>query len=344
MDNVQATTTDCDSQRPMKQPEPLQRFPLVHTQDPEQLRLVLVENFGIRHFDLPAGHQGFWVRSNHAKLGNTGILYCAVGTGFEVEITDEENVWYLHCLSGHADVSVGRRRIRLAPDSPCVANANVQLTWHYGSHEKIALRLSAKALAEKMRALTGTRPARELQFEPSLDAATPEGKGLRRMIGYLVDELDACGSPSSIAVVELEQLLMTFFLLASRHNFSDLAASRPKPIAPWQVRRAEEYIEANWNKPLTIEALASVTNASVRSLFERFRDYRGVSPMTFARQVRLTHARKMLLVPEASTSVTGVALLCGFMNTGHFARHYRHAFGELPSETLFRSRSVLIIS
>jgi transcriptional regulator GlxA family with amidase domain len=44
--------------------------------------------------------------------------------------------------------------------------------------------------------------------------------------------------------------------------------------APWQVRRAEEYIRANWDKPVTIEALAAAANTSVRSLFHSFRQAR----------------------------------------------------------------------
>jgi transcriptional regulator GlxA family with amidase domain len=42
----------------------------------------------------------------------------------------------------------------------------------------------------------------------------------------------------------------------------------------------------------------------------------------------------MLSAPDAETSVTKVAFACGFGNLGHFARDYRKAFGERPSETL----------
>jgi AraC-like DNA-binding protein len=44
----------------------------------------------------------------------------------------------------------------------------------------------------------------------------------------------------------------------------------------------------------------------------------------------------MLQATIQGTSVTQVALRCGFQNTGHFAREFRPAFGELPSETLRR--------
>jgi transcriptional regulator GlxA family with amidase domain len=39
-------------------------------------------------------------------------------------------------------------------------------------------------------------------------------------------------------------------------------------------------------------------------------------------------------------SVTATASACGFGNLGHFAKDYRKAFGERPSETLARARDV----
>ena len=158
---------------------------------------------------------------------------------------------------------------------------------------------------------------------------------LRRIVHFTVRELDIVGPSAPRSVLsELEQTLMVYFLIANRHNYSHLLYGDPVAPAPWQVRRAEEFIEANWNQPITIEALASVTGASVRSIFKAFRESRGYSPMTFLKKIRLERARDMLRTGDAQTSVTGVALACGFHNLGHFARDYRDCFGELPSETL----------
>ncbi len=102
----------------------------------------------------------------------------------------------------------------------------------------------------------------------------------------------------------------------------------------WQVRRAEAYIEANWEQPLTIEALALVAGVSARTLFHSFKKSRGYSPMDFVKRIRLNHARRMLQDTHNSTSVTDVAFTCGFGNLGHFSGYYRRAFGETPSATL----------
>ena len=129
-------------------------------------------------------------------------------------------------------------------------------------------------------------------------------------------------------------MLLIAFLTANPHNFTDaLERDQPRP-APWQVRRVEEYIAANWNRPITVEALAAAAGASARSIFKAFRDSRSCSPMAFVKSVRLQHARRILQQPDSATTVVSTAFACGFLNPGHFARDYRLAFGELPSETL----------
>lgn len=88
------------------------------------------------------------------------------------------------------------------------------------------------------------------------------------MIEFLVEELSSGRRDIPIvAMVEMEQALMTWFLVGNRNNYSPLLNGRSQSAAPWQVKRAEEYIEASWDQPLTIEVLAAVTGSSARSLF-----------------------------------------------------------------------------
>ena len=66
---------------------------------------------------------------------------------------------------------------------------------------------------------------------------------------------------------ELQQAMMTSFLLANANNYSRLLHDEPAAAAPWQVSHAEQFIEANWDQPMTIEALVAATGVSARSLF-----------------------------------------------------------------------------
>src|SRR5262249_26973457 len=137
---------------------------------------------------------------------------------------------------------------------------------------------------------------------------------------------------------ELEQALVISYLSCNRHSYSHLLEGSVRSVASRQVRLAEEYIEQNWDQPMTVEALALATQTSVRSLFDSFKKSRAVSPMVFVRQVRLQHAKQMLMRGGPETTVTSVASACGFSNLGHFAKYYCNAFGEPPSTTLKAAR------
>ncbi len=65
---------------------------------------------------------------------------------------------------------------------------------------------------------------------------------------------------------------------------------------------------------------------------------RGYTPMAYLKKVRLKAAREMLLRADPRATVTGIMFACNFSNQGHFASDYHLEFGELPSDTLRRSR------
>ncbi len=189
--------------------------------------------------------------------------------------------------------------------------------------------------ANSMFRVIGIPTTRNIEFTHRSSFENPALQRLRRMLGFMASELDRDdGKVPAAALVEFEQMLLIAFLIANPHNFSDvLEREQPRP-APWQVRRVEEYITANWSRPITVEALAAAAGACARSIFKAFRDSRNCSPMAFVKSVRLQHARRMLQQPDSTTTVVSTAFACGFFNPGHFARDYRLAFGELPSETL----------
>ena len=175
----------------------------------------------------------------------------------------------------------------------------------------------------------------KLAFDPVLDFENPINQLWWRLLQFLIGEAETreANLPPA-ALGEIEQSLIVMFLKANRHSFSHVLEGRHRNAAPRQVRLAEEYIEAHWDRPITVDLLARLTNVSARSIFDSFRKSRGYSPMAFVKRVRLRHARKILLHAEPDATVAKIATMCGFGNLGNFAKDYRNEFGELPSETL----------
>jgi AraC-like DNA-binding protein len=123
---------------------------------------------------------------------------------------------------------------------------------------------------------------------------------------------------------------------------------RPSPVSPGSerrsgarasrrdvVERAEAYMRAHLDAPVSISRLCRVLGYSERGLRNAFYNVRGKSPKRCLLIERLESVRRALLNRSTEpTTVTGVAADYGFYELGRFAATYKEAFGEAPSETL----------
>jgi AraC-like DNA-binding protein len=227
-----------------------------------------------------------------------------------------------------------------SPTNGCLAEPGVVTFSPCLDYEHLVTLIDPASLLKTVSTLAGTPVVGPLKLDRSCFGARRQARLSQGLVGLLAHELDADGAiPSPVVTAELEQAILVAFLYGNKHNYSTLLDGQPKSSGPWQVRRVVEYIEANWDQPIAIEALAVVANTSARSIFHSFREHRGCSPMNFVKHVRLRHANEMLSAHACETTVTSVAFACGFGNLGHFASDYRRAFGEMPSETLAHAKS-----
>jgi AraC-like DNA-binding protein len=243
-------------------------------------------------------------------------------------------------LKGSAATVLNGTTLVINERQPCMVppGGPISIVFEPG-YEQLILRIRTAALEKTLTTLLGAKPRGALRFDPFAIAMRPAAQVLRDLAIFLARQLSSTAAELPGAVLlELEQALLVSFLSAHRHNFSEILEGE-KETAPRNVRLAEEYIEASWNRAITIEELASQTNTSIRALYNAFKKSRGYSPMKFAKTIRLQRAKQMLMEPNQRTSVSTVAFKCGFGNLGHLARDFREMFGELPSETLSRTRA-----
>jgi AraC-like DNA-binding protein len=280
---------------------------------------------------------------NYLQLASIGLGFCAYGGAKSVVEFPESDFARLQIgLKGSAATILNGTAIAITERQSCIVPPGESITIVFEpGYEQLILRINTAALEKTLTTLLGAKPVGVLKFDPIAATLQPNALVLRDLVMFLANQLSSTAAELPRAVLlELEQALVVSFLSAHRHNFSELLEGTGKEVAPRIVRLAEEYIESSWDRAITIEELASQTNASIRALYAAFKKSRGYSPMTFAKMVRLRRARQMLLEPDQRTSVSVVAFKCGFGNLGHFARDFRETFGELPSETLSRTRRV----
>jgi AraC-like DNA-binding protein len=318
----------------------LESFPAIRSRSPEEAEHGLVAVYDARHFDVKGDPEDFFVHANYKRLNDISLTYCAFGSAVEIDFPEAGYARELFVLSGRASVQAGRGAADLRQNDSLPLPARHALHVCYSENfQQVVLRIDEAALTRKLSAVLGNEPRMPPQIVAT-NNADPAQEMLRRLVFFTSQEIDRIGRgcESSPVIKEFEQAIIVSYLFANRGNYSDLLEAKPKDSAPWQVRAVEDYIVANWDKPIDIATLVAVTGVSARSIFQSFARTRGYSPMAFLKRTRLERARSGLQSGNPQTSVTAVAFACGFHNIGHFARDYREAFGELPSETLFKGK------
>lgn len=287
---------------------------------------------------MPGDDQSIDARSNHVKLKQSELWYCAYGLPMVIDIPDSGYLRLQVGRRGSGATEIGAKVVAITERQACISTSAVRVRFE-PDLEKIVWRLPRAALVQKLALMTGRPVDRAPDFDPVLDLTERSAANLMQMLTYLIQTIDMVDSTaSSIAVTELEQAFITTFLVTTRHSGRHLLEAPVLPAAPWQVRRAENYIEANWDKAITIEDLVLATGTSARTLFRTFRIHRGCSPLEFARRIRLHRARLLLENPQPTTTVTEVALACGFGDVGRFSTSFMQAFGTRPSIVLNKAR------
>ena len=317
---------------------PLQRFPVFRTSDPEEFRHALLTRYGASNAEIKCSERMI-ARGSLVQLQSIGLIYGQGNAPAWCDFPEAERFRLFSALTGQGHSTIGKHAVALDADQCCIISPGQRVTLASEcDHEWFNLRIEPGALENKLAYLLGARPNGKLEFEHAINRNSSRFQQLWQLILFFAEQLDsACGEMPPLLLRELEQTILVGFLSANRHTFSALLERDPADTLPCHVRRAEEFIEAHWDQAVTIEKLVEATGIGARAVFRAFQQTRGYSPMAFAKMVRLRHARKMLAAPDAETTVTSVAFVCGFGNLGHFARDYRHAFGERPSATLAKA-------
>jgi AraC-like DNA-binding protein len=320
---------------------PLRACPFIEATTIERFCDGITRLFADSSFDVITDRksdQPFRASVGFRRFRRVGIMHGAYSAGIHATFSDVKFYTQGLPVKGAGQQATGSLAHSVGDRAGGVLfpGTRIELTFNAG-FEHLAFLIDPEAVVSTFSALTGVRIDAPPRFTGTTDFRKAAAKRLRELAAQFAQRCDEVAAVPLI-MAELEQRAIVLFLLANDHDHSHLLDIEPPAAAPWQVRRAEDHIEANWNRPISIEVLSELCECSVRSLFHQFRRSRGYSPMEFLRNVRLHRARLMLSRPEKVTTVTEVAFACGFGNLGHFSKYFREEFGEKPSELLGTAR------
>ncbi|ABD07686.1 transcriptional regulator, AraC family [Rhodopseudomonas palustris HaA2] len=317
--------------------ELLKDFAILRTNDPDTARKLVWSRFGL-NLSTPR-IEGFFSRANIAELPNVSLYFCANSTPVALQIPNSKGAHVHLCLRGRGTLIHDRRRIEIGEGEAFVCSPGKPALLDFAAgYEELALHVPVPMLERTFAALTGLGPHTTIAFEPEIITDDPHYAGFRDLVLLLAGSLDAAFSAwPKATIAQLELACVSQLLYCTSHNLRRVLCPEDFGAVPSLVRIAEHYIESRCESDASVDDIARACAVSVSTLTRMFMKYRGYSPAAFIKRAKLARARQ-LLESRAASTVVGVALRCGFANPSRFAKDYREAFGESPTETLRRRR------
>ena len=103
-----------------------------------------------------------------------------------------------------------------------------------------------------------------------------------------------------------------------------------------EMTKAQEYINKNWYDSFDRDKAAAAANVSPYHFSRMFRQFSGVSPLDYYKQVKVEKIKEKLLDPNLS--ITQAFAECGVDSKGAYMRYFKDFTGATPTE--YRSQNM----
>jgi AraC-like DNA-binding protein len=326
----------------MERIKPLSRFSIVNTHRAEEAEFKLSLTLTDLQIKRIEDRRSFQLEMNGFNFGSSSLVYNQFGANTKIEIgLDIDYTLFVIGRGVPCTIYVDSQPVLVSPQKGAIVTRGrkVQIERPKNS-EAIVLRACTSDIWHHFIELTARHHRGSLIFDRSVDLIKGPGATLKRLIDYMVDELEHNDMVVKNPVLRksYDRKLLTALLSLPHNKRETLFEDRHHQVAPRIVRRAEEYMRAHSNEAISIIDLLRICGCSRRVLFSAFRNARCYTPMEFLIEQRLQRVREKMLKPYAEASVSSIALDCGFMHFGRFSQVYRNRFDERPSDRLRKGR------
>ena len=178
-------------------------------------------------------------------------------------------------------------------------------------------------------------PRDRLAFAPGLDWNSSQGGVLWRLVVHLLEEAnDPAGLLSEgIARETFTDLFMQTLLMRLPNNHTARLERPVDAAVPRHVRRAEAFMDAAADHPITMADIAAAAGCGTSTLYAAFRQFRNTTPHAALHALRLRRVHQALQAADDEVSTRSIARRFGFTNPSRFIAAYGKAFGEHPNKT-----------
>jgi AraC family transcriptional regulator len=165
---------------------------------------------------------------------------------------------------------------------------------------------------------------RDLSYEPGAGVNDVTISGLGSLL------LPALSYPDQVNPLFVDHVLLAVVGHVA-HTYGGMRPmSRPARggLAPWQERRAREFLLANIKRGVALKEVARECGLSVGHFSHAFRRTLGVAPHQWLIEQRVVLSKEKLR--DDGLSLSDVATECGFSDQSHLTRVFRQTVGVSP--------------
>lgn len=143
-------------------------------------------------------------------------------------------------------------------------------------------------------------------------------------------------SPAS-AIERESPFLWALARLIERHA-GERQVPRPLGSEHTAVRRALEYLEANYSSNVSLKDLSGVTGLSPFHLLRVFQKSQGFPPHSYLIQIRVRQAKRLL---SAGVPIAQAATDAGFSDQSHMNRYFKRFVGVTPGHYIKNNSNIV---
>lgn len=133
----------------------------------------------------------------------------------------------------------------------------------------------------------------------------------------------------NVSSLEQESEFIESFGLLLARQVKGRLTSQATGREPHYIKLVRDYLRSHYAENISLSQLTALTNLSPFYLLRVFHTQVGFPPHEYQTQIRIAHARKLLL---AGRSISQAALETGFFDQSHLSRNFKRIVGLTPGQ------------
>jgi AraC-like DNA-binding protein len=241
---------------------------------------------------------------------------------------------YRPCLAmviqGAKSLQLGSATINYAKGEYLVTSLDLPVTWRVSeaSVEDPHLCLSLAIDSEKLVNLLGQMDIRRNTNVSEVKRGIAVNAAPIELLDATIRLLRLLDTPNEIPIMAplIEQEILYRLLTGSDgERLINIATIDSQAN---RIARSISWLRQNFASPLRIEQLAEYVNMSASSFHHHFKAITAMTPIQYQKQLRLTEARRLMLVERLDAGTAGHRV--GYQSPSQFSREYSRLYGNPP--------------